>query len=52
MRPRAILLPTTSVIAVTAVDKNLRSYIQATHGDYIDLAAPGVENMDGAARCP
>ena len=30
------------VIAVTAVDKNLRGYIQANHGDYIDLAAPGV----------
>jgi hypothetical protein len=30
------------VIAVTAVDKNLRSYIHASHGDYIDVAAPGV----------
>jgi subtilisin family serine protease len=30
------------VIAVTAVDKNLRSYIHANHGDYIDVAAPGV----------
>ena len=31
------------VVAVTAIDKNLRSYIHATHGDYIDVAAPGVE---------
>ena len=31
------------VIAVTAVDKNLRGYIHANHGDYIDVAAPGVE---------
>jgi subtilisin family serine protease len=30
------------VFAVTAVDKNLRSYIHASHGDYIDVAAPGV----------
>ena len=30
------------VIAVTAVDKNLRGYIHANHGDYIDVAAPGV----------
>ena len=38
------------VIAVTAVDKNLRGYIHANHGDYIDVAAPGVEHMDRAAR--
>jgi hypothetical protein len=31
------------VIAVTAVDKYLRSYIHANHGDYIDVAAPGVD---------
>lgn len=30
------------VIAVTAIDKNLRGYIHANHGDYIDVAAPGV----------
>jgi subtilisin family serine protease len=30
------------VIAVTAVDKDLRGYIYANHGDYIDVAAPGV----------
>jgi hypothetical protein len=30
------------VVAVTAVDRNLRSYIHANHGDYIDIAAPGV----------
>jgi subtilisin family serine protease len=30
------------VIAVTAVDKNLRGYMHANHGDYIDIAAPGV----------
>jgi subtilisin family serine protease len=31
------------VIAVTAVDRNLDVYRRATQGDYIDLAAPGVE---------
>jgi hypothetical protein len=31
------------VIAVTAVDRQLNVYQRATHGDYIDLAAPGVE---------
>jgi hypothetical protein len=30
------------VIAVTAIDKNFRGYMHANHGDYIDLAAPGV----------
>ena len=30
------------VIAVTAVDKSLRSYRHANRGDYIDVAAPGV----------
>ena len=30
------------VVAVTAVDKDLRGYIHANHGDYIDIAAPGV----------
>jgi subtilisin family serine protease len=30
------------VIAVTAIDKDLRSYSHANHGDYIDVAAPGV----------
>jgi len=31
------------VVAVTAVDKNLRGYIHANHGEYIDIAAPGVD---------
>lgn len=31
------------VIAVTAVDRNLRPYLLANRGDYVDLAAPGVE---------
>jgi len=31
-----------NVVAVTAVDKNLRGYIHANHGEYIDIAAPGV----------
>jgi hypothetical protein len=31
------------VIAVTAVDRNLDVYRRATQGDYIDLAAPGVD---------
>lgn len=30
------------VIAVTAVGKDLRGYVHANHGDYIDVAAPGV----------
>jgi hypothetical protein len=30
------------VVAVTAVDRDLRAYIHANHGDYIDIAAPGV----------
>ena len=30
------------VIAVTAVNKQLRGYPYANHGDYIDMAAPGV----------
>lgn len=30
------------VIAVTAVAKDKRSYAHATHGNYIDVAAPGV----------
>jgi len=30
------------VVAVTAVDRDLRGYIHANHGDYIDIAAPGV----------
>jgi subtilisin family serine protease len=30
------------VIAVTAVGKDLRSYSYANHGDYIDVAAPGI----------
>ncbi|MEQ1613279.1 MAG: S8 family serine peptidase [Hyphomicrobiaceae bacterium] len=32
-----------SVIAVTAVAKDLRGYRQANRGDYIDAAAPGVD---------
>jgi hypothetical protein len=31
-----------NVVAVTAVDKDLRGYIYANHGEYIDIAAPGV----------
>jgi subtilisin family serine protease len=31
------------VIAVTAVDRNLRGYRHANQGDYVDLAAPGVD---------
>jgi subtilisin family serine protease len=30
------------VIAVTAVGRDLRSYSYSNHGDYIDVAAPGV----------
>jgi len=31
-----------NVIAVTAIDKELRTYPRAANGDYIDMAAPGV----------
>lgn len=31
------------VVAVTAVDAALQPYSEANHGDYIDLAAPGVD---------
>src|SRR5918993_2746718 len=31
------------VIAVTAVDRNLGVYPRATHGEYVDLSAPGVD---------
>lgn len=31
------------VVAVTAVGKDLRSYRRANQGDYIDIAAPGVD---------
>jgi len=31
------------VIAVTAVDRNLAVYRRANRGDYVDIAAPGVE---------
>jgi len=31
------------VIAVTAIDANLKPYERATHGDYISFAAPGVD---------
>ena len=31
-----------AVIAVTAVDRSLRNYRYANRGDYIDVAAPGV----------
>src|SRR3546814_4413372 len=32
-----------SVLAVTAVDASLQPYRHANRGDYIDLAAPGVD---------
>ncbi|WP_193371525.1 S8 family serine peptidase [Pelagibius marinus] len=31
------------VVAVTAVDAALQPYSEANHGDYVDLAAPGVD---------
>jgi subtilisin family serine protease len=31
------------VIAVTAVDRQLKAYPRATRGEYVDLAAPGVD---------
>lgn len=38
------------VIAVTAVDKDLNVYRRATHGPYIDLAAPGVDVWTASAQ--
>jgi subtilisin family serine protease len=37
------------VIAVTAVDRNLGVYPRATRGEYVDLAAPGVDLWVAAA---
>ncbi|BBE74279.1 S8 family serine peptidase [Oharaeibacter diazotrophicus] len=37
------------VVAVTAVDGRLAAYRRANHGDYIDLAAPGVDVWTAAA---
>lgn len=37
------------VIAVTAVDKKLAIYSRATQGEYIDLAAPGVDLWTASA---
>ncbi len=36
------------VVAVTAVNKDMRSYRYANHGTYIDVAAPGVEIFTAA----
>lgn len=38
------------VIAVTAVDRSLRSYRYANRGDYIDVAAPGVNIWTAAPK--
>ena len=38
------------VIAVTAITKDGGNYPSANRGDYVDLAAPGVQNLDGVAR--
>src|SRR5262249_7336543 len=40
--PEAFPAAYPEVIAVTAVDRNKRSYAEANHGTYIDVAAPGV----------
>lgn len=37
------------VLAVTAVDKNKRIYRRANRGDYVDLAAPGVNVWSAAS---
>lgn len=37
------------VIAVTAVDRNMRPYRRAGQGDHIDIAAPGVEIWTAAS---
>lgn len=39
-----------SVVAVTAVDENNRVYYRASHGDYIDFAAPGVNIASAASN--
>jgi hypothetical protein len=38
------------VIAVTAVDRELNVYRRATHGPYVDLAAPGVNVWTASAQ--
>lgn len=38
------------VIAVTAIDRSLRSYRHANRGDYIDVAAPGVNIWTAAPK--
>jgi len=38
------------VIAVTAVDQDLNVYRRATHGAYVDLAAPGVNIWTASSR--
>ncbi|MCB1836108.1 MAG: S8 family serine peptidase [Alcanivoracaceae bacterium] len=41
------------VVAVTAVDQDGRLYKRATHGDYVDFAAPGVDlRVSGADGKP
>jgi hypothetical protein len=38
------------VVAVTAVDSRMKSYIKANHGSYIDVAAPGVKIWTATAN--
>jgi subtilisin family serine protease len=41
--PAAFPAAYANVVAVTAVDSRMKSYIKANHGSYIDVAAPGVK---------
>lgn len=38
------------VVAVTAVDRELKAYRRATHGTYVEFAAPGVEIWTARAK--
>ncbi len=38
------------VVAVTAVDARMKSYVKANQGDYIDVAAPGVKIWTATAN--
>ena len=48
--PSAYPAAYTDVVAVTAVDARMKSYVKANHGDYIDVAAPGVKIWTATAN--
>ena len=48
--PEAFPAAYPDVIAVTAVTNDLKPYVRANHGEYIDLAAPGVHIWTAGAN--